>query len=474
MGKTTGYLEFDRKEPGYRKRGERVRDYQPVEKRLSVDSIKKQAARCMDCGTPFCFSMGCPLGNIIPEFNDMVFRERWEDALNLLLEKNCFPEFTSAICPAPCETACILNINDDAVTIRQIEKEIIEMGFNKGFVQPEPPAERIDRSVAVVGSGPAGLTVAQTLNRAGCNVTVFEKEQRVGGLLRYGIPDFKFDKSILDRRITLMSAEGVVFESGTSVGNDISLEYLNRRFDAVCLCGGAMRPRDLQVPGRNLKGVYFAMDFLVQQNKLLLGEDIKGELITAKDRKVVIIGGGDTGSDCLGTALRQGAKEVHQFEIMPEPPCKRAESNPWPEWPNIRRTSSSHKEGGVRKWSVSTVKFTGDDKEHLTGIHCKEVAWEKSHGRMVFEVLEGTEFDVAADMALLAMGFTGLNDDVLEGMELKRDPHDGIWTDEQRMTSMDGIFSAGDMRIGQSLVVRAIADGQAAAKDILLYLQRSK
>jgi len=471
MGKKSGYLDFEREDPGYRHPDERLKDFEAVEKRLSNEEIERQAARCMDCGTPYCFSVGCPLGNIIPEFNDMVYRGEWEEALDLLLENSCFPEFTAAVCPAPCETACILNINDNPVTIRQIEREIIERGFAHGLIKPEPPSDRLPFKIAVVGSGPAGLAVAQVLNRSGCNVTVYEREPNVGGILRYGIPDFKLDKSILDRRIDLMRNEGVVFETNTSVGEDVSFDYLKSRFDAVCLTGGSRQPRDIPVPGRELRGIHFAMDYLVQQNRMLAFEEIEGEPISAQSKKVVVIGGGDTGSDCLGTALRQGAESVVQFEIMPRPPETRTPDNPWPEWPRILRQSSSQKEGGERQWCVATKEFIGDGQGNLKAIHCKKVEWEDSGDGYKMKEVPESDFEQAADLVLLAMGFTGPAGTDISGLEsLDRDERGNILTDDCHMTSEDAVFSAGDIRRGQSLVVWAIADGRDAAEDILEYV----
>lgn len=472
MDINTGYLDIDRSDPGYRELEDRIKDYSMVEKRLSNKEIREQAHRCMDCGTPYCDTHGCPVKNLIPEFNEMLYQGHWREALNMLLENNSFPEFTAAICPAPCETSCILLINDDAVTIRQIEREIIENGFQRGLVKPMPPRERLGQSVAVVGSGPAGMAVAQKLNRAGASVIVFERAANVGGLLRYGIPDFKMDKQILERRLELMRAEGVVFEPNTAIGEDISTDYLIRKFDAICLAGGAREPRDLNVQGRELKGVHFAMEFLTQQNKIIANEPIDSELISAAGKRVVVIGGGDTGSDCIGTSVRQGAAKVYQLEIMPKPPADRNERNPWPEWPRVVRTSSSHEEGCERRWSVNTKRFIGDAEGSIRKLVCCRVEWKEGENGFFFEEVPNTEFEIEAELVLLAMGFSGpARNDVEKEIDFRRDQRGNIWTDSNHMTSVAGIFSAGDMREGQSLVVNAIFDGQEAAKDILKYLQ---
>ena len=475
MGKVGGFLDFGRKEAEHRPVSRRLKDYDPVEVPLQDAEVRAQAARCMDCGTPFCHGCGCPLSNVIPELNDLVYRRRWKEAAALLFSTSCFPEFTARVCPAPCETACVLGINDDPVSIRQIEYAIIETAFAKGYIRPRPPRARLATKVAVIGSGPAGLAAADVLNRAGHPVTVYDRAKRAGGILRYGIPDFKLEKRVVDRRIAMMENEGVVFELGVSVGDDVSYNYLRERFDAICLAGGARAPRDLKVPGRELAGVHFAMEFLVQQNRKLAGDPIEGDEILAKDKRVVVIGGGDTGSDCVGTALRQRARHVRQFEIMPEPPRERPDTTPWPMWPAVRRDSSSHEEGGERRWSVSTARFIGE-AGILTGLECVEVQMERDEDeRPVFIPRPGTEFEVEAELVLLALGFTGPRPlTMVEELGLETDGRGCLVVDGNHMTNVDGVFAAGDMSQGQSLVVRAIAHGQQAAEGIIEYLEGNK
>ena len=475
MGKDGGFLEYKRMDPGYRSKRERVRDYEEVELRLTEDELHEQTARCMDCGVPFCHGCGCPLGNIIPEFNDLVYQKRWKDALDMLLETSCFPEFTGRICPAPCETSCVLGINDDPVTIRQVELAIIEKGFELGYMKPKPPAERTGKKVAVVGSGPAGLAVAAMLNGKGHEVTVFEKDESVGGILRYGIPDFKLEKSIVQRRVDLMREEGIRFETGVIVGEDISFSFMKSRYHAICLAGGAREPRDLTVPGRELEGVHFAMEFLKQQNRQVAGEKLRKGVISAKGKTVVVIGGGDTGSDCIGTSIRQGAKKVYQYEILPKPPEERPDSTPWPMWPNRLRETSSHKEGSERRWNVSTAQFKGEDGK-LTGLSCEDVEWSLGDdGRWNMSVVVGSGFEVQADLVFLAMGFVGpRRHDSYDGLGLEYDERSNIVKDDRCMTSVDGVFVTGDMSTGQSLVVRAMADGRQCAKLIDAYLKSSE
>jgi glutamate synthase (NADPH/NADH) small chain len=467
-------MEFDRRDPGYRPVDERVRDYRAVELKMDDAELIKQAARCMDCGTPFCHGCGCPILNVIPEFNDHLYHGRWKEALDILLATNNFPEFTGRICPALCEGSCVLGINKEPVAIRQIELAIIEKAFECGYMGPRPPKTRLDQRVAVIGSGPAGLTVADTLNHMGYWVVVYDSAAKPGGILRYGIPEFKLEKAVVDRRIHLMEAEGVVFEPGVRVGEDLSYRYLRSRFDAVCMSGGAREPRDLKVPGRDLKGIHFAMDFLIQQNKRLGGEPVDpAQEIHAGGKNVVIIGGGDTGADCLGTSLRQGARQVVQMEILPEPPPTRSASTPWPMWPLQLRVSSSHKEGGVRRWSVATKELIGEQGT-VKALRAIEVDWvtPPQGGRPAMKDKPGTEFVVEADLVLLAMGFSGPGrNKIVEDLKIRTEPSGGIWRDERNMTSESGIFVAGDMSTGASLVVRAMADGRRAAEGVAAYLE---
>lgn len=473
MGKMTGFMEYARKEPGYRPVDERVRDYEPVELRLSDEEVATQAARCMDCGIPFCHGCGCPLGNLIPEWNDLVYRGRWEEALDLLLSTDNFPEFTGRICPAPCEGSCVLGINKDPVAIRQVELSIIEKGFEQGYVRPRPPKTRYEQRVAVIGSGPAGLAVADCLNRAGFWVVVYDDAAKPGGILRYGIPEFKLPKAVVDRRVRLMEEEGVVFECRTRVGDDVSYRYLQSRFDAICFSAGARAPRDLKVPGRDLKGIRFAMEFLTQQNMRLGGEPVDPSWeIAAAGKRVLVIGGGDTGADCVGTSIRQGARSVTQIEILPQPPDTRSPATPWPLWPHMLRVSSSHKEGCERRWSVATKEFIGNDGQ-VTGVRTVDVDWTvpQGGGRPVMTEKAGTELTLSADLVLLAMGFTGPDrNPIVEDLGIRREPSGNIWRDSRNMTSIPGIFVAGDMTHGASLVVRAIADGRRAAEGVAAYL----
>lgn len=427
----------------------------------------------MDCGIPFCHS-GCPLGNVIPEFNEHAYHSRWKEALEVLLETNSFPEFTGKVCPAPCEAACCVGINSDAVTIKQVEWSIIEKAFESGLMAPKPPLVRMRESVAVVGSGPAGLAAAVVLNKAGYRVVVFEDAAKAGGILRYGIPDFKLEKWIVDRRIKLMCDEGIVFELGVEIGKDISHRYLKDRFDAIVLTGGAREARDLQVPGRELGGIHSAMWYLVQQNKRTGGEPIRpGTEILAAGKHVVVIGGGDTGSDCIGTAIRQGAKSVRQYEIMPMPPPARSPRTPWPQWPDMLRESSSQKEGCERRWCITTKQFLGESG-HVKQLRCAEVEWVRgADGRAAPKEKPGSEFLVDADLVLLAMGFVGPGKNLLvERLGIALDNRGFIKRDACGMTSDTGTFVAGDMTQGASLVVRAIDDGQKTARCVIEYLRR--
>jgi glutamate synthase (NADPH/NADH) small chain len=462
MGKVTGFMEYTRELPQRRDPAARIRDWFEIYQPFPDDHLRTQAARCMDCGVPFCHT-GCPLTNIIPDWNDLVYRGHWKEAVRQLHATNNFPEFTGRICPAPCEAACVLSINEPAVTIKQIEKTIIDRAFEAGYIAPEPPVVPSGKRVAVVGSGPAGLAAAQQLARAGHDVTVFEKSDRIGGLLRYGIPNFKMEKHLIDRRLVQLRAEGVKFETNAHVGANVPVEDLRREFDAILLSGGAEQPRNLNVPGRDLQGIHFAMEFLPQQNRVCEGDAVPDQIL-ATGKRVVIIGGGDTGADCLGTSHRQGALSVTQFELLPQPPDTRSPSTPWPLWPMQLRIESSHEEGGVRDWSVNTVKFTGDEQGNVRQLHAVRVTPK-------FEPLPGTEFTLQADLVLLAMGFTGpVKNGMIDQLGVALDARGNVAADADYMSSVPGVFAAGDMRRGQSLVVWAIAEGRKAAEGIDRYL----
>ena len=473
MGKLKAFLEIDRQKPPSRPVSERVSDWNEVYLRYKTDDLRDQGARCMDCGIPFCHE-GCPLGNLIPDWNDLVYRNQWQSAIDRLHKTNNFPEWTGRLCPAPCEGSCVLAIDRDAVTIKSIELAIIERAFDENWITPEPPTTRTQKTVAIVGSGPAGLAAADQLNRVGHNVTVFEKSGRIGGLLRYGIPEFKMEKRFLDRRIALMEAEGVLFRTGTTVGTDVSAEQIRNEYDAVLLAGGAGQPRDLQVPGRELRGVHFAMEYLTQQNRRNEGETIPNEeAITATDKRVVIIGGGDTGADCLGTVHRHRAHSVAQFELLPQPPDMRGPDNPWPLWPHIFRVSSAHEEGGERVFSVSTDSFSGVDGR-LNKLHGTKVEVLHKDGRMSFKPIPNSGFDMDVDLVLLAMGFVGPErDGLLAELDVKLTERGNVWRDENWMTSQPSVFAAGDMQRGQSLIVWAIAEGRSAARGIDTHLMGS-
>ena len=471
MGKPTGFVEFKCEKQPYRPIAERVRDWKQVMLPWSVETLQKQGARCMDCAVPFCHQ-GCPLGNIIPDWNDLVYRDRWREAIDRLHATNNFPEFTGTLCPAPCEGSCVLGINDDPVTIKAIELAIIDRAFEAGWIKPDPPVFRTGKKVAVVGSGPAGLAAAQQLNRAGHWVTVFERADRIGGLLRYGIPEFKMEKRVLDRRLDLMRKEGIRFEVNANVGVNVPVETLRKEFDAILLAGGATLPRDLKVPGRELNGIHFAMDYLTLQNRRCQGEGIPDEgFITAKGKRVVIIGGGDTGADCLGTVHRQGALSVHQFEILPMPPKERAEDNPWPLWPVILRSSAAHEEGGIRDYSISTTRFSGKNGQ-VDCLHAMRVEFvSDGNGRRTMREIPGSGFEMDAGLVLLAMGFLGPErDGMLNQLGVKLTERGNVWRDEHWMTSVPGVFTAGDMQRGQSLIVWAIAEGRSAARGVDEYL----
>jgi glutamate synthase (NADPH) small chain len=466
VGKVTGFLEFERQDPSKRPAAERVHDYREFELPVVQEDLVKQGARCMDCGVPFC-NTGCPLGNLIPDWNDHVYRTEPERAIQALHATNNFPEFTGRVCPAPCEAACVLGINDDPVSIKLIERSIADRAFADGFVKPQPPRQRTGKKVAVVGSGPAGMAAAQQLNRAGHTVTLFERDDRIGGLLTYGIPDFKMEKWLVERRVQQMTEEGVIFKTNVDIGRTVSADQLRSDFDAIVLCIGSRKPRDLEVEGRELSGIHFAMDFLTQQNRRVAGDSVPDEgAILATGKHVVVIGGGDTGSDCIGTSHRQGAASVTSFEIMPRPPEERAGSTPWPLWPLQLRTSSSHEEGGKRDWSVSTERVSGENGK-ITKLHCVRV--ELKGGK--FERVAGSEFEIPADLVLLAMGFVHPeHPGIVEGLGLKINARGNIEVDSSFATNQKGVFAAGDCQRGQSLVVWAIAEGRKAARAADLYL----
>lgn len=472
MGKVTGFLEWKRKLPEKRDCRQRLADYHEFYLPQAVERTQEQAGRCMDCGVPFC-QQGCPLGNHIPDWNDLVYKDRWREAYVRLNATNNFPEFTGRLCPAPCEAACVLSINAEPVTIEQIEKEIIERAFKEGWVEPQPPAVRTGKRIAVVGSGPAGLAAAVQLNQAGHSVTVYESADRIGGLLRYGIPDFKMEKWVLERRLEVMQAEGVTFVSNTTVGSDILWSEVQRAFDAIIVAIGSRHPRDLSVPGRDLKGVHFAMDYLTQQNRLDAQDKLDQPHINAAGKNVIILGGGDTGSDCLGTALRQGAQNVLQLELMPKPPPSRGTRNPWPQWPLIFRTSSSQEEGGKRDFAVLTQSLSGENGR-LLKLHATRVQTSVNGGKMSIDAVQGSEFELPCDLLLLAMGFVGPDAGLLsEQLGVKFDTRGNLQADASFATNVPGVFCAGDAHRGQSLIVWAISEGREAARAVDCYLQQS-
>ncbi|GAA1083750.1 glutamate synthase subunit beta [Tsukamurella spumae] len=470
MADPQGFLKHNSRElPVRRPVPLRLLDWNEVYKPFDGDTLRKQASRCMDCGIPFCHN-GCPLGNLIPEWNTLAYKDRWYDGIERLHATNNFPEFTGRLCPAPCEASCVLGINQDPVTIKQVEVELIDKAFDEGWVSPQHPTKLTGKKIAVVGSGPSGLAAAQQLTRGGHTVTVFERADRVGGLLRYGIPEFKMEKRHIDRRLAQMNAEGTVFKTGVNVGVDVTVEQLREDFDAVVLANGATVWRDLPIPGRELDGIHQAMEFLPWANRAAVGDDVLDEdglpPLHAKGKKVVIIGGGDTGADCLGTSLRQGAEIVHQFEIMPVPPRERAESTPWPTYPLMYRISSAHEEGGERKFSVSTEEFVGEDGK-VTGLKAYEVKMEG--GR--FEKVEGTDFTLEADLVLLAMGFVGpQRDDLLDKLGVEYNERGNVARGDDFQSTVPGVFVAGDAGRGQSLIVWAIAEGRSAAAAVDRFL----
>ena len=466
MGKVTGFLEIEREQPTRRKVEERLQDWLEVYEPFPEEKQREQGARCMDCGVPFCHT-GCPVNNLIPDWNDLVYNGRWEAAIRRLHSTNNFPEFTGRICPAPCEAACVLAIDQPAVSIKLIERSVVDRAWDEGWIHPEPPEQSTGKRVAVVGSGPAGLAAAQQLRRAGHSVTVYEKSDRIGGLLRYGIPNFKLEKHVLDRRLQQMRAEGVTFVANAHVGVNLPVDKLTERYDAILLCGGSEQPRDLKIPGRELKGIHLAMEFLPQQNSRCEGDHLDPALdIVADGKRVVIIGGGDTGADCLGTSLRQHPLSVHQFEIMPKPPAQRAASTPWPMWPMQLRTEAAHEEGGIRDWSINSVEFTGDAEGRVKQLHAVRVGPPPK-----FEPIPGSEFTLDVDLVLLAMGFLGPErSGMIEQLGVALDSRGNVATNAEYRTSVENIFAAGDMRRGQSLVVWAISEGRRAAASVDRYL----
>ncbi|MGG9971942.1 glutamate synthase subunit beta [Ferruginibacter sp. SUN002] len=468
MGKPTGFLEFTRELPAKRPAAERVNDYKEFIEKFTDEKLNQQSGRCMNCGIPFCHN-GCPLGNVIPEFNDAVYRKNWQDAYEILSSTNNFPEFTGRICPAPCETACVLGINQPAITIEEIERHIIEIAFEKGYVQPQKQISRTGKKIAVVGSGPAGLAAAAQLNVAGHSVTVFERDDLPGGLLRYGIPDFKLEKWVIDRRVKLMEEEGITFKNNTNVGVDVTVNDLVREYQAIVLAGGSTIPRDLPIPGRDQKGVYFAMEFLKQQNKRVANIPTKEEDIIVTGKHVVVIGGGDTGSDCVGTSNRQKAKSITQFELLPKPPAERNDQMPWPTYPMLLKTTSSHEEGCDRKWAVATKEFIGDGKGNLKALKLVDLEWKIVDGRPAsFVEVAGSEREIPCDYAFLAMGFVHpQHEGAINQLEVELDERGNVKaTEKNYQTSIAKIFAAGDVRRGQSLVVWAIKEGRDCAQKV--------
>ncbi len=473
MGEIKGFLKYKRREVAQRTLEERIHDFAELDLPLTPEQIHQQTARCMDCGIPFCHGAGCPLKNYIPELNELVYKGKWQQACELLHSTNNFPEITGRVCPAPCEAACTLSINDKPVLIRHIEFQIVERGFQEGWIKPLPAKQKTGKKVAVIGSGPAGLVVAQQLARAGHSVVIFEKDEKIGGLLWYGIPDFKLAKGIIDRRLEQLAAEGVEFQAGVNVGEDISVRYLKKMFDCVCLTMGAGQPRDLNIPGRGYENIVFAMDFLTTQNKLNASEPLdESKVITARNKVVVIIGGGDTGSDCVGTARRQGAKKIHQLEILPKPPETRPPDTPWPMWPRIMRTSSSHEEGCDRRWSICTKKFSGGVGIYAEQLHGCQVEWIKKSNGWKMKELSDTDFSLKVDLVLLALGFVHVvHGGLIKDLELQLDEQGNVAVENYR-TSEPWVFAAGDTINGASLVVSAINSGREAAAEVNRWLKQ--
>jgi len=483
MGKPTGFIEYPRETVKDRPPLERITDWEEMHEHFNEGQLREQGARCMDCGTPYChtgmtmanMASGCPINNLIPEFNDLVYRDKWKEAYDRLMLTNNFPEFTGRVCPAPCEGSCVLGVIEPPVTIKNIEQAIIDKAWEEGWVQPHPPKERTGKSVAVVGSGPAGLSAADQLNKAGHNVTVFERADRIGGLLMYGIPNMKLDKNVVERRVKLMEDEGVAFRTGVEIGKNMSAQELSDQFDATILCCGSTKPRDLPIEGRELNNIRFAMEFLGPNTKELWDiREGKGERFTqlAKDKNVVIIGGGDTGTDCVGTSLRHGCKSLTQLEIMPRPPEERAPNNPWPEWPKTYRLDYGQEEAkelygdDPRQYLVSASKFEGDENGNVKAVHIHDVEWVNENGRFIPKKVEGTERKIEADLVLLAMGFLGPDNAIVEDFQLEQDPRSNVKAEYGKFaTNVDNVFAAGDMRRGQSLIVWAINEGRAAARE---------
>lgn len=461
MGSKDGFLKYDRELPKSRDPHARIHDFKEIYEAFPEQRTKKQAARCMDCGVPFCHK-GCPLGNVIPEFNDAVYHEQWEEAIAILSETNNFPEFTGRICPAPCEASCVLGINKPPVAIEHIEKTIAEKAFELGYIKPSPPVQRTGKKVAVIGSGPAGLSAAAQLNQAGHHVTVYERDDQIGGLLRYGIPDFKLEKWVIDRRIEILQKEGITFKTNAEVGVNVSTDELKKQHDAVVICTGATVPRDLPILGRELSGIHFAMDFLTDQNRNVYSHTPEQVSISAKDKNVAVIGGGDTGSDCIGTSHRQGAKSVLQIELLEKPLEQRTNKDPWPKWPMTLRTSSSHEEGGERTWSVLTKAFVGDEDGQVRKIKLVDIAWVEKEGKRSFIEVSGTAREIDCDLVLLAIGFTQPESKLLQKLEVETSDQ-GLVKAKKYQTNKSNIFTAGDARRGQSLVVWAQSEGREVA-----------